>query len=87
MDVAHDRGNMSKQVESSVNMLRRELGSGCLGFGIVGHSIYVVILPGVLVVRRDIVSKFILWTFAPKTDMPLEMMLVSILRAICKPCC
>jgi hypothetical protein len=41
----------------------------------------------VLLVRRDIISKFVLWTLAPKTDMPFEIMLVSILRAICKPCC
>jgi hypothetical protein len=46
-----------------------------------------VILPGVLLVRRHIISKFILWTLTPKTDMPLEMMWVAILRAIGKPCC
>jgi len=86
-EVAHDTVNMSKHVESSVDMARREFGIGCLGVGIAERSIYVVIPPGVLLVRRDIISKFVLWTLAPKTDMPLEMMYIAILRAICKPCC
>jgi hypothetical protein len=38
------------------------------------HLIKVVIPPGVMLVRRDIISKFGLWTLAPKTDMSLEMM-------------
>ena len=42
---------------------------------------------GVFPVRRDIISKFILWTLAPKTGIPLKMVYVAILRAICKPCC
>ena len=37
-EVAHDTGNMSKHVESSVNMARREFGIGCLGVGIAEHS-------------------------------------------------
>jgi len=41
---------------------------------------------GVLLVRRHTISKFVLWTLAPKTYMPLEMMLVANLWAICKPC-
>jgi hypothetical protein len=86
-EVAHNTGNMSKLVESSVNMARQEFGIGCLGVGIAEHSIEVVIPPRVLLVRRDIISKFVLWTLTPKTDMPLEMMWVAILRAICKPCC
>jgi hypothetical protein len=45
-----------------------------------------VIPLGVLLVRREIISKFVLCILAPKTDMPLEMMQVTILRAICKPC-
>jgi hypothetical protein len=85
-EVTHDTGNSSKPVESSVNMGRREFGIGCLGVGIVERSIYVVIPPGVLIVRRAIISKFVLWTLTLKTDIPLEMMLVAILRAICKPC-
>jgi len=32
-----------------------------------------------------IISKFVLWTLAPKTDMSLKMMLVAILTAICMP--
>jgi hypothetical protein len=35
-------------------------GIGCLGVDISEHSIYVVIPPGVLIVGRDIISKFIL---------------------------
>jgi hypothetical protein len=46
-----------------------------------------VIPPGVFLVRRDIISKHVLWTVAPKTDMPLKMMSVAILRAICQRCC
>ena len=42
---------------------------------------------GVLLIGRDIISKFVLWTLTPETDMLLEMMLVAIPRAICKPCC
>jgi len=33
-EVAHDTGNMSKHVEPSVNMARRESGIGCLAVGI-----------------------------------------------------
>jgi hypothetical protein len=86
-EVAHDIGNMSKQNDSSVSMARREFGIGCFGVGIAERSIYVVIPPVVLLVRRDIISKFVLWTLAPNTDMPLEMMYVAILTAICKPWC
>jgi hypothetical protein len=35
----HDTGNMSKHIESSVNMARREFGIGCLGFVIAERSI------------------------------------------------
>jgi hypothetical protein len=55
-------------------MARREFGIRCLLVGIAEHSILVVIPPGVLLVRMHIISKFVLWTLAPKTDMPLEMM-------------
>jgi hypothetical protein len=71
---AQNAGNMSKHVVSSVNMAPREFGIRCLGVGIAGRSIYVVIPPGVFLVRMHIISKFVLWTLAPKTDMPLEMM-------------
>jgi hypothetical protein len=73
-EVAHNVGNMSKHVESSVNVARREFGMGCLGVGIAEHSIKVEITPGVLLVRRHKISKFVLGTLAPKTDMLLEMM-------------
>jgi hypothetical protein len=38
-EVAHDIGNMSKCVEFSVKMARREFGIGCLHVGIVERSI------------------------------------------------
>ena len=38
-EVAYDTGNMSKHVESLVDMVRREFGIGCLGVGIADHSI------------------------------------------------
>jgi len=38
-EVAHNTGNMSKHIESSVNMARRELSIGCLGVGIAERSI------------------------------------------------
>ena len=38
-EVAHNSGNMSKHVESSVNMARREFGIGSLGVGIAESSI------------------------------------------------
>jgi hypothetical protein len=38
-EVAHDTGNMSKNVESSVNMARQEFGIGCLGVDIAERSI------------------------------------------------
>ena len=37
-EVAHDTGNMSKHVESSVNMAQREVGIGCFGVGIAERS-------------------------------------------------
>jgi hypothetical protein len=37
--IAHNTGNMSKHVESSVNMAQREFGIGCLGVGIAERSI------------------------------------------------
>jgi hypothetical protein len=71
--IASNTGTMSKQVESLVNMARQELGIGCLGVGFTERSIYVVILLRMLLVKRHINSKFVLWTPAPKTDMPLMM--------------
>jgi hypothetical protein len=68
-------------------MVRREFGIGCLGVGIAERYMQVVIPPGVLLVRRHIISKLGLWTLAPRTDMPLEMMFVTKLWAICKLCC
>jgi hypothetical protein len=38
-EVAHNKGNMSKHVESSVNMAPREFRIGCLGVGIAEHSV------------------------------------------------
>jgi hypothetical protein len=55
-------------------MARQVVRISYLGVGIAEHPIQVVIQLGVLLVRRDITSKFVLWTLALKTDMPLEMM-------------
>jgi len=49
-------------------------GFGCVRVGIAERSINVVILLGLLLVRRYINSKFILWPVALTTDMPLEIM-------------
>jgi hypothetical protein len=38
-EVTHDTGNMSKHVESSVIMPRREFGMACLGVGMAQRSI------------------------------------------------
>jgi len=38
-EITYDTGNMSKHVESSVNMARREFGIGSLSVGIAEHSI------------------------------------------------
>jgi hypothetical protein len=57
-----------------VNIARREFGIGRLRVGIAECSIQVVIPLVVLLVRRDIISKFVLWTLAPKTDMLFKMM-------------
>ena len=73
-EVTHNTGNMSKQVESMVNIARREFCISCLGVGLAERSTLVVIPPGVWLVRRDIISKFIIWTLAPRRDMPHEMM-------------
>jgi len=64
-EVGHDTGNMSKHVESSVNMVRQELGIGFVGVGIAERSIKVVIPLWVLLVRSDMIFKFGIWTLAP----------------------
>jgi hypothetical protein len=38
-EVAHNAGNVSKHVESSMNMARPEFRIGCLGVGIAERSI------------------------------------------------
>jgi hypothetical protein len=73
-EAARNSGNMSKHVESLVNMVRQGFGIGCLGVHIAMRLILVVIPPGVLLVRSDVISKLVLFTLAPKTDMPLDMM-------------
>jgi len=72
--VAHNSGNISKQVEFLVNVARRELGIRCLGVGIAERAIQLVVPPGGLLLSMHIIAKFVLWTLAPTTDMPLEMM-------------
>jgi len=73
-EVPHNPGNMSKLVESWVNMAQQAFGISCFSGGIPERSLYIVILLEVLLVRRDILSKFMLCTLRPTTDMPLEMM-------------
>jgi len=73
-EVTQDTRNMLKHLDSSANTARRHFGIDCLGVSIAERSIQVVIPPGVLNFRRDIISNFVLWTLAPLTDMPLEMM-------------
>jgi len=55
-------------------MAQRVLSICCHRVVITELSILVVILPGVLLVRRDTISKFVLWTLTPETVMPLEML-------------
>jgi hypothetical protein len=45
-----------------------------------------VIQLGVLLARRDIISKFVLWILTLKIYMQLEKRLFTVLRATCKPC-
>jgi len=73
-EVSHNTGNVSKQVQSSVNIARRVFGIGYLSVGITEHSIWVVIPPRVLLVRMHIISMFVFWTLAPNTGLFLEMM-------------
>jgi hypothetical protein len=86
-EVHHQTRNMSKHVPSSVNIAHRAHGIIRLGVGTAGCLVQVTILPGVLLGRRDIISKFVLWTLAPNPDLLFKMMYVAILGAISKPCC
>jgi hypothetical protein len=72
-EVVYDTANRSNHVDSAVKMAPQDFGIDCLGVGIADNSLQVVIPPGALLVRSDIISKFVLWTLVPKTDMPLEM--------------
>lgn len=85
-EVTEYTGNLSIHVESSVNMSRRLFFIGCLSVGITEHSRKVVIPLGVFPVWRDIMSKLVLCTLALKSDMLLNMMLVSMLWLYCQPC-
>jgi hypothetical protein len=57
-----------------VPMVWRQFHIGCLGVCIAECCWLVVIPLGLLLVRRDIISMFNLWTLAPKSDMTLEIM-------------
>jgi hypothetical protein len=72
--VAQNTVNMSKHVESLVNIAQQDFGIGCLGVGIAERCFNVVIQAGALLARRHKIYKFVFWTLAPKADMPLEMM-------------
>lgn len=71
-EVAHDTENMSKYVQSLLNMGPRQLDIGCHRVGIADLSILVMILQGVFLVRRDTIPTLVIWTLAPKTDTPLR---------------
>jgi len=70
-EVTHDTGNVLEYIAYSGNMARHDFGIGCLCVGYAERCPQVVILPEVFLVRIDLVSKFVPWTLAPKTDMPL----------------
>jgi hypothetical protein len=86
-EVTQDTGNMLKHIESWVGMVRCKFGIGYHSVGIAERSISVVILTGVLLVRRHIITEFDFWSLALNTDMPLVIMQVTILGAICTPYC
>jgi hypothetical protein len=73
-EVTNDTGNMLKHHKPLLNMAGHEFGIGWHAVGIAEHSKYIVIPLGVLLVRRDIISKIILSTLATKTAMAHEMM-------------
>jgi len=73
-EVAQHTGNMSKHIEFSLDKARQEFSISCLAVSIAERSIKVEIPPGVLHVRRDIISNFVLWTLGLEPDIPLEMM-------------
>jgi hypothetical protein len=73
-EIAHITGNMSKHVQSWVDMAHREFGIRWLRVGIAERSILGVITPGVFRVRMHIILKLVLWILPPKTDMSLDMM-------------
>jgi hypothetical protein len=73
-EVTYNAGNISKQVESSVSIVPRVFGISCLHVGIAEGSIQVLIPLGVLLVRGNIISQFVLLTVEPITHWPLEMM-------------
>jgi hypothetical protein len=64
---------MLKLVKLLLHTAGRQFGLGCLDVGIAEHSISVVSPAGVLVSKKHILSKFVLWTLERKTDMLLEM--------------
>ena len=59
-EVAHDTGVILKNIAFSVIMAGRQFSIRSLCVGIAERSVWVVIPPVVLLVRRDIISKFVL---------------------------
>jgi hypothetical protein len=72
-EVGHNTWNMLNHAKSSVHKAGRQFGLRCLAVGIAEHSISVMSPPGVLVFKKHILLKFVLWTLGLKTDMLLEM--------------
>jgi hypothetical protein len=85
-EVTHKPVNMLKPVETSVHMGRHQFRITYIGVAIPERGIYVVIWPEALAVSRDIISELVLWKPVRNTAIPIEIMLLTILISIWKPC-
>jgi hypothetical protein len=61
-EVADNTGYISNPIESYMRITWEAVGIGCLDVGITEHFILMGILPGVSLVARDKINKFILYT-------------------------
>jgi hypothetical protein len=64
---------MSNHIEYLVHILQPDFDVACHAVGIAECSIFVVVMPGVLIISRDILSNARIWTLLPKTHLPLEI--------------
>jgi hypothetical protein len=72
--IAHHTGNASNEVSSIVNLASGQFRIGSIGVGIAPHSMFVVILLGMLLIRWELISNFDWWTLTLKTTMLLKIM-------------